>query len=73
VASSCNGSAFVPVPLNGALGVVMHRPPEPGRPPAPYALHVLEAVAGRITAIHVFRDSALAERATSLAGVEGPA
>ena len=69
VASSCNGSAFVPVPLNGALGVVMHRPPEPGRPPAPYALHVLEAVAGRITAIHVFRDSALAERATSLAGV----
>jgi hypothetical protein len=47
----------------------MHRPPEPGRPPAPYALHVLEAVAGRITAIHVFRDSALAERATSLAGV----
>ena len=73
VASSCNGSAFVPVTLNGALGVITHRPTEPGGPPRPYAVHVLEAVAGRITAIHVFRDSALAERATSLAGVEGPA
>jgi RNA polymerase sigma-70 factor (ECF subfamily) len=68
VGSACSGAELEPLALNGTFGAVVRRATTPGGPPEPYALHVVESVAGRITAMHVFRDAALVERAISLAG-----
>ena len=53
---------FTPVGANGSPAVAVYRPPEPGGPPTAFAIQVLENVAGRIGAIHVFLDPALFER-----------
>ncbi len=53
---------FTPVAANGSPAVAVYRPPAPGGQPAAFAIQVLENVAGRIGAIHVFLDPGLFER-----------
>jgi RNA polymerase sigma-70 factor (ECF subfamily) len=53
---------FTPVAANGSPAVAVYRPPAPGGRPAPFAIQVLDVVAGRIAAIHVFLDPALFAR-----------
>jgi hypothetical protein len=40
----------------------VYRPEVPGAPPRAFAIHVLDAADGRITAIHSFIDRGLFER-----------
>ncbi len=50
---------FTPVSANGSPAVAVYRPPTPGGPPTAFAIQVLDNIAGRIGAIHVFLDPAL--------------
>jgi RNA polymerase sigma-70 factor, ECF subfamily len=52
---------LTPIAANGSPAVAVYRPPTPGDPPAAFAIQVLDTVAGRISAIHVFLDPALFE------------
>jgi RNA polymerase sigma-70 factor, ECF subfamily len=47
--------------VNGSFGAAVYRPLIPGEPLAAFAIHVLEAVDGRIRAIHSFLDTSLFE------------
>jgi RNA polymerase sigma-70 factor, ECF subfamily len=51
----------IPVAANGSPAVAAYRPAAPGGPPRPFAIQVLDVVAGRISAIHVFLAPALFE------------
>lgn len=67
LAAECGGqSTFEPITVNGTLGCIHFRPPAPGAPPRPFAVHVLEAIDGSISSMHVFRDTVLAESAAAL-------
>jgi RNA polymerase sigma-70 factor, ECF subfamily len=50
---------LVPVDANGAPAVAVYRPEEPGGEPTAFAIHVLDVIGGRISAIHSFIDPAL--------------
>jgi RNA polymerase sigma-70 factor (ECF subfamily) len=50
---------FTPVPANGSPAVAVYRPPTPGGQPTAFSIQVLDNIAGRIGAIHVFLDPAL--------------
>jgi RNA polymerase sigma-70 factor, ECF subfamily len=50
---------LVPVNANGSPAVAVYRPQEPGGEPTAFAIHVLDVVAGRISAIHSFIDPPL--------------
>jgi RNA polymerase sigma-70 factor (ECF subfamily) len=50
---------FTPVNANGSPAVAVYRPPTPGGQPTAFSIQVLESIAGRISAIHVFLDPAL--------------
>ena len=52
---------FTPVNANGSPAVAVYRPQRPGGPPTAFSIQVLDVVAGRISAIHVFLDPALFE------------
>jgi RNA polymerase sigma-70 factor, ECF subfamily len=52
---------FTPVNANGSPAVAVYRPRAPGGPPTAFSIQVLDVVAGRISAIHVFLDPALFE------------
>jgi len=52
---------FTPVDANGSPAAAVYRPPTPGGQPRAFAIQVLDVVAGRITAIHVFLDPTLFE------------
>jgi RNA polymerase sigma-70 factor (ECF subfamily) len=52
---------LTPVSANGSLAVAVYRPETPGGQPTAFAIHVLDVVAGRISAIHSFIDPALFE------------
>jgi RNA polymerase sigma-70 factor, ECF subfamily len=52
---------LTPVNANGSLAVAVYRPQAPGAPPTAFSVQVLDTVAGRISAIHVFLDPALFE------------
>jgi RNA polymerase sigma-70 factor, ECF subfamily len=47
--------------VNGSFGAAVYRPGKPGGPPEAFAIHVLDAVDGRISAIHSFLDTSLFE------------
>ena len=51
-----------PVNANGSAAAAVYRPQTPGGPPTVFAIHVLDVVAGRISAIHSFSDPTLFER-----------
>jgi RNA polymerase sigma-70 factor (ECF subfamily) len=53
---------FTPVNANGSPAVAVYRPQEPGGQPTAFSIQVLDNVAGRIGAIHVFLDPSLFER-----------
>jgi RNA polymerase sigma-70 factor (ECF subfamily) len=53
---------LVPVGANGSPAAAVYRPETPGAEPAAFAIHVLDVVAGRISAIHSFLDPGLFER-----------
>jgi RNA polymerase sigma-70 factor (ECF subfamily) len=50
---------LTPVSANGSLAAAVYRPETPGDQPTAFAIHVLDVVAGRISAIHSFIDPAL--------------
>jgi RNA polymerase sigma-70 factor (ECF subfamily) len=50
---------FTPVNANGSPAVAVYRPPKPGGQPTAFSIQVLDNIAGRIGAIHVFLDPAL--------------
>jgi RNA polymerase sigma-70 factor (ECF subfamily) len=50
---------LAPVSANGSPAVAVYRPETPGGQPTAFAIHVLDVVAGRISAIHSFIDPAL--------------
>jgi RNA polymerase sigma-70 factor (ECF subfamily) len=50
-----------PVNANGSPAAAVYRRQAPGEPPTAFAIHVLDVVAGRISAIHSFIDPALFE------------
>ena len=50
---------FTPVAANGSPAVAAYRPRSPGGRPTAFSIQVLDVVAGRIGAIHVFLDPAL--------------
>jgi RNA polymerase sigma-70 factor (ECF subfamily) len=50
---------FTPVNANGSPAVAVYRPEKPGGQPRPFSIQVLDNIAGRIGAIHVFLDPAL--------------
>ncbi len=52
---------LTPVSANGSPAVAVYRPQAPGGPPTAFSIQVLDIVAGRIRAIHVFLDPALFE------------
>jgi RNA polymerase sigma-70 factor, ECF subfamily len=52
---------LTPVSANGSPAVAVYRAQEPGAPPTAFSVQVLDTVAGRISAIHVFLDPALFE------------
>jgi RNA polymerase sigma-70 factor (ECF subfamily) len=52
---------FTPVRANGSPAVAVYRPQAPGGQPRAFSIQVLDVVAGRISAIHVFLDPALFE------------
>jgi RNA polymerase sigma-70 factor, ECF subfamily len=52
---------LTPVNANGSPAVAVYRPPAPGGQPTAFSIQVLDVVAGRISAIHVFLDPALFE------------
>jgi RNA polymerase sigma-70 factor (ECF subfamily) len=52
---------LTPVNANASPAVAVYRPQAPGAPPTAFAVQVLDTVAGRISAIHVFLDPALFE------------
>jgi RNA polymerase sigma-70 factor, ECF subfamily len=52
---------LTPVAANGSLAVAAYGRQAPGGPQTPHAIHVLDVVAGRISAIHSFIDPALFE------------
>jgi RNA polymerase sigma-70 factor (ECF subfamily) len=52
---------FTPVSANGSPAVAVYRPSTPGGQPTAFSIQVLDNIAGRIGAIHVFLDPALFE------------
>jgi RNA polymerase sigma-70 factor, ECF subfamily len=52
---------LTPVDANGSPAVAVYRPQAPGLQPTAFSIQVLDIVAGRISAIHVFLDPALFE------------
>jgi RNA polymerase sigma-70 factor (ECF subfamily) len=52
---------LTPVGANGSPAVAVYRPQAPGHRPTAFSIQVLDIVAGRISAIHVFLDPALFE------------
>jgi RNA polymerase sigma-70 factor (ECF subfamily) len=52
---------LTPVAANGSPAVAVYRPQEPGGRPTAFSIQVLDVVATRITAIHVFLEPALFE------------
>jgi RNA polymerase sigma-70 factor, ECF subfamily len=52
---------LTPIAANGSPAVAVYRPETPGSAPAAFAIHVLDVVAGCISAIHSFIDPALFE------------
>ena len=52
---------FVPVDANGSPAVAVYRTLEPGTAPQAFAVQVLEVVAGRVGAIHVFLEPSIVE------------
>jgi RNA polymerase sigma-70 factor (ECF subfamily) len=50
---------LTPVNANGSPAVAVYRPQAPAGPPTAFSIQVLDIVAGRISAIHVFLDPAL--------------
>jgi len=50
---------FTPVEANGSPAVAVYRPDAPGGRPRAFSIQVLDIVAGRIGAIHVFLDPSL--------------
>jgi RNA polymerase sigma-70 factor (ECF subfamily) len=50
-----------PVNANGSPAVAVYRPQGPGGQPTAFSIQILDIVAGRIGAIHVFLDPALFE------------
>jgi RNA polymerase sigma-70 factor (ECF subfamily) len=50
---------LAPVNANGSPAVAVYRPPTPGGQPTAFSIQVLDNIAGRIGAIHVFLDPAL--------------
>jgi RNA polymerase sigma-70 factor (ECF subfamily) len=50
---------LTPISANGSPAAAVYRAPEPGGRPTAFSIHVLDIVAGRISAIHVFVDPAL--------------
>jgi RNA polymerase sigma-70 factor (ECF subfamily) len=63
LAEECHGgSQFRTIAVSGTMGFVQFLPPSPGAIPEPFAVHVLEAIDGAISAIHVFRDPVIAAR-----------
>jgi RNA polymerase sigma-70 factor, ECF subfamily len=52
---------LTPVNANGSPAAAVYRPRVPGGPPTAFSLQVLDIIAGRISAIHVFLDPALFE------------
>ena len=52
---------LTPVSANGSPAVAVYRPEAPGGEPTAFAIHVLDVVEGRISAIHSFIDPALFE------------
>jgi len=50
---------LTPVGANGSPAVAVYRPQTPGAKPTAFAIHVLDVVGGRISAIHSFIDPAL--------------
>jgi len=50
---------LVPVNANGSPAVAVYRPEEPEGEPVAFAIHVLDVIGGRISAIHSFIDSGL--------------
>jgi RNA polymerase sigma-70 factor, ECF subfamily len=55
----CRHDRFIPIAANGSPAVAVYKPKAPGRPPEPFAIHVLDVAGGLITAIHAFLDPAL--------------
>jgi RNA polymerase sigma-70 factor (ECF subfamily) len=51
--------SFIPVNANGSPAVAVYRPPVPGGQPTAFTIQVLDNIAGRIGAIHVFLDPVL--------------
>jgi RNA polymerase sigma-70 factor, ECF subfamily len=49
---------LIPIKANGSDGVAVYRPDAPGGEPTAFAIHVLDVVGGRISAIHSFIDPA---------------
>jgi len=64
-ARECANSVFVPIEVNGTLGFTQHRRSGVGGALEPFAVTVLEAVDGRIAAIHAFLDPAAVARLQS--------
>jgi RNA polymerase sigma-70 factor (ECF subfamily) len=52
---------LTPVDANGSPAVAVYRPQPPRGQPTAFGVQVLDIVAGRIGAIHVFLDPALFE------------
>jgi RNA polymerase sigma-70 factor (ECF subfamily) len=52
---------LTPVSANGSPAVAVYTPETPGGPPTAFAIHVLDVVDGRISAIRSFIDPALFE------------
>lgn len=52
---------LVPVSANGSPAVAVYRPEATGGEPTAFAIHVLDVVNGRISAIHSFIDPTLFE------------
>jgi len=55
----CRGSRCVPLAANGTLAFAHYKPSGPGGRHEPWAIHVLEVYAGRVSAITVFLDTTL--------------
>ena len=52
---------LAPINANGSPAVAVYRPQEPGGQPIAFAIHVLDVIDGRISAIHSFIDPTLFE------------
>ena len=50
---------MTPLSANGTPAVAVYRPQAPGAEPTAFAIHVLDVIEGRISAIHSFIDPAL--------------